>query len=72
MAFKSRCQVALFHPRFAEQFFDKKLIEMQHWCDEFVGRYNQDWCIEYNGSKNAVYFHFINKSKGDLFALRWL
>ena len=72
MAFKSKCQVALFYPRFLNAIFDTRLLDMQHWCDEFVGRYNQDWCIEYNGSENVVYFHFINKSKGNLFALKWL
>ena len=71
MAFKSKCQVALFHPRFSDAIFDTKLLDMQHWCDEFVGKYNQDWCIEYNSLKNTIYFHFVNEVKGNLFALKW-
>ena len=72
MAFKSKCQVALFHPRFSNAIFDTRLLDMQHWCDEFVGRYNQDWYIGYDGLMNTIYFHFIDKAKGNLFALKWL
>lgn len=75
MAFKSKCQVALFHPRFSDAIFDARLLEMQRWCDKFVGRYNQDWYIGYDGydgSMNVIYFYFIDKSKGNLFALKWL
>lgn len=72
MTFKVKCQIEIFHPRFSNSIFDSNLINMQHWCDVFIGKYNRDWRIECDGSKNVVYFQFVDKNKGNLFALKWV